>query len=144
MLRYRMQFSILNRCIMQRIQDSISHPMHKSLSTRPSFQASTSYRPPHAYCSVKYQGFLSPYASPGTCIGTGTMPSNSFRSPWSLLDTLRRAGRTTPHSQLRQLSLGSFVARSLKSLPHALSEQLADPMYAQDLDGSSSDRTKSS
>lgn len=41
---------------------------------------------------------------------------------------------TTPHSQLRQFSFGAFDTRSLVSLPHALSEQLAEPMYTQALD----------
>lgn len=36
----------------------------------------------------------------------------------------------TPHSQLRQLSFGNFNVRSFVSLPQALSEQFADPMYA--------------
>ena len=38
-------------------------------------------------------------------------------------------GRTTPHSQFRQLSLGSLLPLTETSLPQALSEQLADPMY---------------
>lgn len=45
-----------------------------------------------------------------------------------------RMGMTTPHSQLRQFSFGAFDTPSLMSLPHALSEQLAEPMYAQALD----------
>lgn len=98
------------------------------LSNRPCIQASTPRIPWRGYCSVKYQGFLFPYASPGTCIGTGTIPSNSFKSPSPVPELIRRTGTITPHSQLRQLSLGSFVARSLESLPHALSEQLADPI----------------
>ena len=109
-------------------------------------------RPPHmtaprAYCSVKNQGFLSPYLSPGTCIGTGTILSTFFESlsrMAGISPRSPRAGISTPHSQLRQLSLGSLVARSLTSLPHALSEQFAEPTYAQDLNGSSLDRTNSS
>ena len=77
-------------------------------------------------------------------MGTGTDVSKHFRSRPSIAGILRRAGTSTPHSQLRQLSLGSFVTRSLTSLPHALSEQFADPTYAHDLDGSSSVRTNSS
>ncbi len=71
-------------------------------------------------------------------MGIGMIPLKSFRSPTSVRGEFERAGISTPHSQLRQLSLGSLVARSLKSLPHALSEQFADPTYAQDLEGSSS------
>ena len=36
----------------------------------------------------------------------------------------------TPHSQFRQLSFGDFKVRSFDSLPQALSEQFAEPMYA--------------
>ena len=41
------------------------------------------------------------------------------------------SGTITPHSQFRQFSLGALVALSFTSLPHALSEQFADPMYVQ-------------
>jgi len=40
-------------------------------------------------------------------------------------------GLRTPHSQLRQVSLGLFVVLSLTSLPQALSERFAEPTYAQ-------------
>ena len=40
-------------------------------------------------------------------------------------------GSRTPHSQLRQFNFGVFDVLSLMSFPQALSEQFADPTYAQ-------------
>lgn len=80
-------------------------------------------------------------------MGTGITRSNLFKPSSSPLSSpfiealsllllflfekrvaARGNGITTPHSQLRQLSLGSLDVRSLTSLPQALSEQLAEPM----------------
>lgn len=72
-----------------------------------------------------------PYDSPGYRIGTGTVPSNTFSPSSAALPPSWGTGTMTPHSQLRQLSFGDLVARSLINLPQALSEQLAEPMYAQ-------------
>ena len=69
--------------------------------------------------------------------------SGRYKPASSTPGAFQRAGKSTPHSQLRQLSLGPFVALSLTSLPQAASEQFAEPTYAQDLDGSSSVRTNS-
>lgn len=47
------------------------------------------------------------------------------------LSALEGTGNTTPHSQLRQLILGSFRLLSLTIFPQALSDRLALPTYAQ-------------
>lgn len=52
---------------------------------------------------------------------------------WSASIRSLMIGTRTPHSQFRQFSRGCFVSRSLTSLPHALSERLALPTYAQPL-----------
>ena len=49
------------------------------------------------------------------------------------IDPVDRMGTITPHSQLRQLSFGCLLPFSWTSLPQALSEQFADPIYAQAL-----------
>ena len=49
------------------------------------------------------------------------------------IDPADLTGTITPHSQLRQFSFGCLVPFSCTSLPQALSEQFADPMYAQAL-----------
>ena len=101
----------------------------------------------------KNQGCIpsSSNAGPGTSIGTGivlanpfhpSLPSSSNTLPFStwipssfaeeaalMLLLLRTTGSTTPHSQFRQLSFGApGMVGSGVSFPHALSEQLAEPM----------------
>lgn len=71
-------------------------------------------------------------------MGIGIDPSKTFNPAASvgfvvpsisgIVVVVRCRGMTTPHSQFRQFSLGFFSLRSMTSLPHALSEQLAEPM----------------
>ena len=52
-------------------------------------------------------------------------------APAGFENTFSLTVRTTPHSQLRQLSFGSLLPLTETSLPQALSEQFAEPIYAQ-------------
>lgn len=74
--------------------------------------------------------------APGHTMGTGTVAANTLSRPsFPSLSIFAAAcesllcdtGTRTPHSQLRHVSFVTLVVLLNVNLPHALSEQFADP-----------------
>jgi hypothetical protein len=105
-----------------RISSTHLSTAHGPKNAQPSSSPSAGPLSQHYLPSLKNQGLLSPYSTPGTVIGTGTWPLNTSISGgpscWRLVPiSPPRTGKTTPHSQFRQLSLSCFVTRSLERWP---------------------------